>query len=394
MVLLISSQGTLSVSTDPAAPLTPVQEMFRALQQANTTVFAFDPRGLTPGVKPDDLMSLTDATGGRTVAHTNDPESHVPEVFQQNGSYYLLGFQSINPRRDGRFRRIQVKVNRPDVIVRTRSGYFAPKDGQARRPSKTPLVQTLERGLPGTDLPMRVHVGTFAIPGRREAAVTLVTTVRDRAGTPGPRRLEILTAAFDTGWKERASHRQTIEFRAMPSGASGVEFDVLSRIALRPGRYELRLAAEMEGRTGSVLLNIDVPDFSKDPLTVSSVLLERSGSAHAGNDRLFADLIRVRPTAARVFRRTDTVSTFARVYWNATKVSAPVTVSSHITNEGDEAVFQRRVSLPTDASGSDRAEDCRIDLPLAQLGAGQYLLTLEAEAGPHRARRHVRFEVR
>ena len=394
ILALISAQGTMAVDVEVRERLTPMQEMFRALQRANVTVFAFDPRGLTLRPRADDLMSLTDATGGRTIADTNEPEAHVPGVFEQSASYYLLGFRSDDSRRDGRFRKLEVRVNRPDVRVRTRSGYFAPREERAKGSAATPLVRTLEHGMPGRDLPMRVNAATFALPGRREAAVTLAATLVDKGAASGDGRLELFAAAFDSGWKERGRHRQTMTIRSTKRDDSAVEFDVLSRLTLRPGRYEVRFAADRDGRTGSVILNVDVPDFYGNAVALSDILVERASAPIAGDTRLLADVVPVTPTAAREFLGTDRVTVFARVYQGRGRVLQRAVVTARILDERGQSVFEKQAELDVEAFGSGRAADFRDGLPLAQLEPGRYLLTIEAEAGSQRARRNVRFEVR
>ena len=52
-------------------------------------------------------------------------------VVRDSSNYYLLGYYPTDDRRDGRVRRIQVKVNRPDVKVFARKAYLAP-EGQGR----------------------------------------------------------------------------------------------------------------------------------------------------------------------------------------------------------------------------------------------------------------------
>ena len=44
----------------------------------------------------------------------------------------MLGYTSDNPKRDGRFRRITVELKRPELKVRHRRGYDAPKDAPPR----------------------------------------------------------------------------------------------------------------------------------------------------------------------------------------------------------------------------------------------------------------------
>jgi VWFA-related protein len=132
LVMLISSNPAVAIRDDPARP-GPLKEMLQALQRANVAVYAFDPQGLTrrdtdeARQSRDDLLSISEATGGRGITGTNAPESLVRDVFRQNSSYYLLGFRPSHTTRDGRFHRISVRVKQPDVTVRTRSGYYASK---------------------------------------------------------------------------------------------------------------------------------------------------------------------------------------------------------------------------------------------------------------------------
>ena len=73
----------------------------------------------------DGLAVPADLTGGRTVMNTETPEALMPAVFAESGSYYLLAFAPAEPKANGRLHKIQVKVDRPGVSVRTRSGYVA-----------------------------------------------------------------------------------------------------------------------------------------------------------------------------------------------------------------------------------------------------------------------------
>src|SRR4030095_11879593 len=84
-----------------------------------------------PGFAIDYLVQVAAATGGRPIVNTNDFEPGLTQLFAENASYYLLGYQSTNPAHDGKFRKLDVNVNRPDVEVRTRTGYDAPRDESA-----------------------------------------------------------------------------------------------------------------------------------------------------------------------------------------------------------------------------------------------------------------------
>src|SRR5262249_25269693 len=102
-----------------------INQLFRSLQLANVDLYAIDPSGVTAeGImspRLDTLRIFAEATGGSATLFTNAPWNAVPQIFRENSSYYMLGFRSTNPAADGRFRRLDVKVDRSDVQVRTRS---------------------------------------------------------------------------------------------------------------------------------------------------------------------------------------------------------------------------------------------------------------------------------
>jgi VWFA-related protein len=63
-------------------------------------------------------------TGGRFF-HGNDIANSIAVTLQEAGSYYLLGYYPANKKWDGKFRQVRVKVNRSNLTVRSRQGYFA-----------------------------------------------------------------------------------------------------------------------------------------------------------------------------------------------------------------------------------------------------------------------------
>jgi VWFA-related protein len=396
IVMLISSNGGLNVMENPDR-ISEFQGMFKALQRVNATVYAFDPRGLTTaatGVETDDLRSIAGATGGYVFANTNAPEARVPDVFRWNGSYYLIGFRSTDAARDGRFRRIQVKVNRPGVQTRTRVGYYAPRNeppSPARKATTEDALDTALSGLiPAAGLPITISVGAFAIPGQRDPVVTVVAGMQHAVASPGAsQRVKLVTSVFDHEGRSHGTHRQTLD---LTSTGDTLRYDVYSRIpSLKPGSYELRFAAETGGQAGSVFAGIDVPDFAKADLELSGVLLERWPPPSLANEGELSSVTSVKPTAARTFSSSERVRAFVRVYQ---KEPRPVRVTSRVTNDRNEPVASHADDFAAEAFARQGSVDSQVELPLASLAAGQYLLTIEALAGDTRVTREVRFTVR
>jgi VWFA-related protein len=91
------------------------------------------------------LADLAAGTGGRLIANTNDLRRGIERAVGDLRGYYEMAYAPSNLDYDGQFRRIEVKVSRPDVIVQARSGYFAlpPGEGTATFPYEVDLLRAL-----------------------------------------------------------------------------------------------------------------------------------------------------------------------------------------------------------------------------------------------------------
>src|SRR5690606_25905632 len=94
-----------------------------------------------------------DRTGGRVVSDAVRPADRVAEIFRESDSYYVLGFEPAHPRDDGQFHAIRVRVNRPDVTLQARRGYYGgPAEsagGGRRRNQVDPATRVLRDAVSG-----------------------------------------------------------------------------------------------------------------------------------------------------------------------------------------------------------------------------------------------------
>ena len=140
--------------TEAQSVMDATREMIAAATRANVVVYAVDPRGLGAEFQdmasiqsfPDDtslglgmssifnevrlsqdsLRVMGEETGGFAVVNQNSFRDAFQRIVDDNSSYYVMGYYSSNDRRDGRFRKIEVKLpNRPGLTVRARKGYVA-----------------------------------------------------------------------------------------------------------------------------------------------------------------------------------------------------------------------------------------------------------------------------
>lgn len=115
-----------------------LEEMLRTtvgnLNRAGARVYAVDTRGLA-GPPPDTLNTLGVDTGGRVLFNANNLGPVLDEIAADTNSYYVIGYQPTNSAYDGKYRRIEVRLTRPGLIVRARKGYLALQPSQMLIPT-------------------------------------------------------------------------------------------------------------------------------------------------------------------------------------------------------------------------------------------------------------------
>ncbi len=119
------------------------------------------------------LRDLAESTGGFLVAETNDLRPGLERVVSDLRAYYEVGYAPPNPKADGRWRAISVKVSRPGVVVRTRRGYYALPPGA---PAVLPYELALAEALAASPMPRDVEhrAATLRFAGGEAETETLV----------------------------------------------------------------------------------------------------------------------------------------------------------------------------------------------------------------------------
>ena len=380
----------------------------RRAREANVTIYPITPAGLevdiaseTPG-GPRDLIAETARifaaqTGGFAVVNRNEFTPQIRQIFRETGSYYLIGFQSAH--RDGKTRRLEIKVNRPGLTARTRSGYEAPSDKKEKKAAKVlPLYKALSSVLPSTDIPMRVAVAPFSAPGSRDiVAITLGVQQPLLSQDRIVETVELISTAFNVNHRQVATFKQTVRMtlRRTPDD-DDAKYEVLSKLELPPGRYNLRFAVSsvFRGKSGSVFEEIEIPDFNKEPLSMSGVVMSVSPSLPAAPRDVLSPTLSVQPTTQRVFIRGHKPSAFLRIYQGGKKPRQPVGLTTTIVDQQDRTVHAAKEMLDASAFTGSAGVDHRFELPIDRLTPGSYLLRFEATAVGKPVVREVRFVVR
>jgi VWFA-related protein len=381
-----------------------IARTFAALRDAHVNVYQFDPRGVTgAGIDPN-FGIFSDATGGRSISFNNTPWTRVPQLFVENDSFYLIGYAPLNTDRDGKRRNISVRVNRPGVTVSARSGYMAPDAKKLEKEAKKQPPDALDRAmtslLPDGELPMGLSVAPFAVPGQSNPAIVIVAGLDRPGSSPVKDTVDVAARAYDESRADRRSRgvataKLALTHRAPSAG--NVHYDVSTRLDVAPGRYEVRVAMTSPAmkETGSAFASVTVPDFAKEPLSLSGVIVSRLPyRPPTGRDTL-AGLIPVTGTTSRQFSKAERIGAYVRVYQAMKNTVVPVSMSLRVVDAANKMVSGQTLTLPDLAFNPlTHAADYRMEVPLMRLAPGEHLLTIEAAAGGHTVQRHVRFTVR
>ena len=415
-----------------------LRDVVDAAARSNVSIYAIDPRGL-PGapastVKPIPTLNdegpfssrqvasqqilsvLANETGGFALLRSNDFGGVFDRVVSENSSYYVLGYTSTNNSRDGKFRRIRVRANRPGLSVRARTGYAARTD-QAPKPGSVPagwtpgLVELLESPVEAPGLTLSVSAAPFRGEKGKASIAVVVEANEKNARVPksqepsssGP--LVLLIAAADGGGNIKSSERGSLDTRS-PATRDAIDqygLRVISRLALEPGRYTLRVAAEdgagALATRGSVQYDLEVPDFSKGALTMSGVLLASNSPSPrltTGNGRQWQAVLPDPPTTDRTFPSGAELSLFTEIYDNDTKPGHRIDVTTTVRADSGEEVFGHRETLSADPAAGSAAR-YQQSIPLKDVRPGAYVLTVEARSTAPGARpvsRQIPFLVR
>jgi hypothetical protein len=187
------------------------------------------------------------------------------------------------------------------------------------------------------------------------------------------------------------------------SARGGVEREglhVLTKTELPPGRYQLRIAVGTTQRGGSVIYDLEVPDYTKKDLAISGVVLrgshEPEGLFLPAGDPLRSLSMRA-PTTVRAFTSADQVAVFAEIYDAAGDKPHSIDLKAEIRSESGEVTPVAAASHSSDEL-QQAGNTLRLDtpLPLAKLAAGRYVLTVDvrSSAGGDSVSRRVPFLVR
>jgi len=371
------------------------------------------------------LSTLAADTGGKAFFDSNDFSGVFTQVQKDSSAYYVLGFTSTNPLKDGHYRRLKIVVNRADVKLEFRPGYYSGRDYQHlnRADREAQLEDELAAELPQTDVPLYAGTAYFrqddshyylavslVVPGSQipfvqekdkdNATIDIIGEVRlgDKGRVPVGQLRDSVKLAVDSTQQVR---RKNVQYN--------------TGFVLAPGNYHLKFIVRenQTGRMGSFETDVQVPDLRKAPLRMSSVVLSslRAPVTNAPKKKvvnpLIQDQAQLVPNVTHVFTRDQHLYLQYEIYdpargkvavaaaqsgggatgtaGGATKAAPEVSQSKetresiHVLTsieflQGNVKVYESKQVAATEVTAPDRkAVVFQIDLPLQSLKPGLYV---------------------
>ena len=360
------------------------------------------------------LSTLASDTGGKAFFDSNDFGAVFSQVQKDSSAYYVLGFTSTNSLKDGRFRHLKVQLNRPDLKLDYRSGYYAGRDFEHlnRTDREQQLQDELASELSQTDVAVYAGAAYFrqddshyylsvslVIPGSQipfvqakdkdNATIDIIGEVRAEGKLPVGHQRDTVKLAVDSAQQVR---RKNVQYN--------------TGFVLAPGSYHLKFVVRenQSGRMGSFETDVQVPDLRKAPLRMSSVVLSSqrvpaSAKKNSGPHPLVQDQTELVPNITHVFTQDQHLYLQYEVY-DAARGKAPAAVAGANGATGDAAkapaakgprdsvrvltsieflqgsakVYESKPIVANEVTVPDRkAVVFQIDLPLQALKPGFYV---------------------
>jgi hypothetical protein len=303
-----------------------LRQVTAAAASAGVIIYSIDARGLSSGLPDamteipfdpsgrliraaagelaatqDGLYALAADTGGRAFLRSNDLSAGVKKALKETSVYYLLAWRPEGDEQGSqRNRRIGVTVNgRPDLSVRFHRGFgdSSPDTTQKKKDGETTprapgelMAEAIRAAYPKSDLPVAISLNFLDLASSGSSLTTSIkvstpSLVLESQGGQQVAILDVAGGVYDDQGKPVSSFNKRLTIKSTSTRANTPPPDAVYYnhfCTIKPGLYQVRVAAvdSKQGRSGSAVRWIEIPDLSSKALTLSSLIVgERKPAA-------------------------------------------------------------------------------------------------------------------
>jgi len=326
-VMLFSEGFVFTTGNQPSRVLNGLRVLADLANRSSVVLYTLDPRGLqVPGmansedeirnVLPEsfDPATYSDArtdredkfrdsqqslrylayeTGGVPYVNQNDLNKGIQRAIDDQSGYYLLGYQpdeeTFDPKKN-KFNRLEVKILRPDLKIRYRSGFFGITDEKLRQTNETPrqkLASALVSPFSLSEISLNIYSVFYNDTKNRSFVRSFVyidpknLTFTNQPDGTYQTKFDLIAMIFDAEGRSATNNinTQTLKFTKEQYATvqkKGMVYDLPIPI-IKNGAYQFRIALQdnTTGKIGAVSQFIEVPNLEKKKLTLSNLIVKR-----------------------------------------------------------------------------------------------------------------------
>ena len=340
----------------------------------------------------DGMHALASDTGGRAMLNTNSLESAINKALEETSAYYLLAWRPDNEeQKSDRLRMISVSlVGHPDLTVRMRQG-FSYAEPPVSRPSKaepaaaasskepdSPLRSAMLASASEQQLPVALSLTYVNAPDK---GLVLTIAVQTRVGghsTP----IEVAGVVFNEEGKVGAQFADQVTGSRPTGDKASKDLIYVYPVTVPSGLYQVRVGVRdpTSGAIGTAQHWIKIPDLSKTPLALSSLIISERMPGAAGNGTA-GEAVAVATDGFSVdhrFHRDSFLRFLLFIYSQASSTKPDLAVQVQLIRDNQPVLTTslRKVSIEGVQDLTKLAYAAEISLE--HLPAGRYLLQVTA----------------
>jgi len=366
-------------------------------------------------ISQDTLYSLAADTGGKALLDSNDLDRGIVNAQDSISDYYIIGYYTTNPAKNGHFRRVKITLNQNlEARLDYRQGYYA--DKEFSKFTAVDKERQLEDALmledPVTELSIAMEIDHFQL-NRAEYFVPIIVKIPGRElalakrGGAEHTLIDFVGEIKDmVGGTTVTNVRDNVNIKLSDATAAElahrpIEYD--TGFTLLPGKYMIKFLARDDetGRIGTYQTTFVIPNLNKEDkrIPISSVVLSSQRvelkdaiyDAAKAKDRAKEDAVnplvqdghKLVPSVTRVFNQNRDIYVYLQAYKpsagagasTATQAAPPVSpLMAFVTlySNGAEAFQSQPIAVSPNPATRLGVTPLNFNVSAANLKPGEY----------------------
>jgi VWFA-related protein len=352
----------------------------------------------------DTLFALAGDTGGKALFDNNDLTRGIVQAQEAIADYYVLGYYTTNPAKNGHFRKIKISLAQNDSAkLDYRQGYYA--DKEFSKFTAVDKERQLEDALmledPVTELSIAMEIDHFQL-NRAEYFVPIIVKIPGselalaKRGGAEHTLIDFVGEIKDVvGGTTVSNVRDNVNIKLTEATAAElahrpIEYD--TGFTLLPGKYMIKFLARDDetGRIGTYQTNFTIPNLNKEVarVAISSVVLssqrvdlkdalfnaekDKERVKEAAVNPLVQNGQKLIPSVTRVFRQGGDMYVYLQAYQQNPTGAQPLVAFVSFYQEQAKVFETQPVEITQGQANRLQTMPFTFTIPMKQVPPGEY----------------------